>query len=563
MRPQNPAAERRRSLTRIAMKRPLIWIAAAIALIVVILLVLPFLIPVNQFRPEIESGLTSALGRTVHVGNLSLSIITGSVAADDLSISDDPAFGSAPFLTAKSFKVGVELIPIVFARALHVTGIAIDTPQITLLKNPAGRWNFSSLASKPGAKPSSAAPSSSSSSAPPDLVIGKIELKHGQITLGATNQTKRSVYDDVTFTATNVSLSSNFPISVSAKLPGGGEFDVDGAFGPLDAADAAISPLDAKVKVKSLDLARSGFADPSMGLAGLADVTATLASKSGHAAAQGTATLSKFQFSKSGSPSSTPVAVDFTTDYDLIHSTGILSHAGVKIGKAVMQLAGTFDLHGEVPEVNIKLNAEEMPLPDLEAILPAAGVNLPKGASFQTGTLTLHFTSAGAANKLITSGNVALADAKLAGFDAGSKMSAISALGGVKKASETTIEKLNSDVHAAPDGTQIQNLDMVASGIGEITGGGTISPEGALNFKMRAALSGAGSILSATTGHNKGGIPFAITGTTSDPKFVPDVGGIAEGLVTTPVREAIGNPGTKAVTNSLGGLFGKKKKSNQ
>lgn len=384
------------------------------------------------------------------------------------------------------------------------------------------------------------------------------------MTVGATNQTERSVYDDVTLTASDVSLSSNFPFTVSVKLPGGGAFKLDGHFGPLDAGDAAISPLDAKVTAKNVNISKTGFTDPSMGLGGLADMNTTLTSQTGQANVQGTATLSKFQFAKAASPSSTPVAVDFSTTYDMRHSTGVLHQANARIGKAVMQLTGTYDLHREVPEVNIKLNGQEMPVPDLESILPAVGVNLPKGASLQTGTLTIHFASSGATNKLVTTGNIALANAKLAGFDAGSKMSAISALGSLKKAADTTIEKLNSDVRAAPEGTQLQNLDLVVSGIGEITGGGTISPDGALNFKMRAALSGVGSVLSAGMGGKNGGIPFAITGTTSDPKFVPDVGGMVQGLVGSQVGSVLGNnPGTNAVTNSLGGLLGKKKKPNQ
>src|SRR5436309_14640481 len=84
-----------------------------VGILVVLVLVAPFLIPVNQFRPTIEEKASAALGRKVDVGNLSLSLFTGSLAADNLAIADDPKFSKSPFLTAKSIKVGVELVPLV------------------------------------------------------------------------------------------------------------------------------------------------------------------------------------------------------------------------------------------------------------------------------------------------------------------------------------------------------------------------------------------------------------------------------------------------------------------
>ena len=121
------------------MSSTLKWIIIAVVAVVVILLILPLLIPVNKFRPTIEQKATAALGRKVQVGNLSLSILGGSLGADDLSISDDPKFGSSAFVTAKKIKVGVELMPLIFSQQVNVTEITIVEPQMTLLKDPAGK----------------------------------------------------------------------------------------------------------------------------------------------------------------------------------------------------------------------------------------------------------------------------------------------------------------------------------------------------------------------------------------------------------------------------------------
>ena len=111
---------------------------------------IPFFINVNNYRPQIESNLSSALGRPVKVGNLSLSILSGSVQADQLSIADDPKFSNGSFIQAKSLKVGVELMPLIFSKQLNVTHLVIEQPQIAILRNREGVWNFSSLGNQAG-----------------------------------------------------------------------------------------------------------------------------------------------------------------------------------------------------------------------------------------------------------------------------------------------------------------------------------------------------------------------------------------------------------------------------
>jgi hypothetical protein len=55
------------------------------------------------------------------------------------------------------------------------------------------------------------------------------------------------------------------------------------------------------------------------------------------------------------------------------------------------------------------------------------------------------------------------------------------------------------------------------------------------------------------------GIPFAIEGTTSDPKFVPDVKGMATGLL----KNALNGKNANGQQNPLSGLSGLFKKKPQ
>ena len=116
-----------------------------IVVLIVIVIAIPFFIDANTFRPKLESELTEALGRQVKVGNLSLSLFSGSVEADNIAIADDPHFSQSAFVQAKSLKVGVELIPLIFSKTLNVTELTLNDPQISLIKSENGeKWNFSS-----------------------------------------------------------------------------------------------------------------------------------------------------------------------------------------------------------------------------------------------------------------------------------------------------------------------------------------------------------------------------------------------------------------------------------
>src|SRR6201993_706043 len=100
------------------MKKTLKILLIIVGVLIVIVLVVPFLVPVNQFRPTIEEKASAALGRKVQVGNLSLSLLSGSLSAENLSIGDDPNFISSLFPPAKSLKVGVKMIPLIFSKPI-------------------------------------------------------------------------------------------------------------------------------------------------------------------------------------------------------------------------------------------------------------------------------------------------------------------------------------------------------------------------------------------------------------------------------------------------------------
>jgi AsmA protein len=567
----------------VAMSRTVRKVLLAAGILLVLLLVLPFLIPVNNFRPVIMSQASAALGRKVQIGDLSLSILRRSLSAENLSIADDPRFSSSPFLTARSLRVGVELMPLIFSRSLSINRITIVDPQVTLLRARTGIWNYSSLGTALTEAESHPVAFGSSDSSPmsASVIVNKLELENGRIVIGSVVSQKRSVYDKVDIAATDFSLNSRFPLALSAGLPGGGSLELDGHVGPMDRTNAALTPVDAKLRVSSLNLASMGFLDPSLGLGGLLDMDCTVASRNGRTSTRGRLEITRALFVSGGAPAGVPIALDFSSRYDQRRDSGAINPSGVKIGNASARLSGTYASRGESTVVDLSLSGTGMPAKDVEGFLPAIGVHLPKDAELTAGTVDADFGIRGPINRLVTDGTLTLLNGKLAGFNLGARMSAISVLAGINTGSDLTIEKLTARLHIAPDGIRADNFDALMPALGTLIGAGTVDAQNHLDFKMVAKLrspvaGGAGAttiagtlsgLLSQVTGGGSRGvanIPFLIQGTTSDPVFLPDVNGLAReflrsqagsgGSATTGTQQSGENP-----LGALGDLFKKKK----
>ena len=296
--------------------------------------------------------------------------------------------------------------------------------------------------------------------------------------------------------------------------------------------------------MKAMNLAQSGFIDPASGISGIADFDGSITSDGHQAKTNGTLKATKLQVVQKGSPAGNPVQLTYAVVHDLGKETGSITQGDVAMGKAVAHLTGTYDAHGKVTSVNMKLNGQGMPVDDLEAMLPALGVVLPPKATLKGGNLNTNLAIAGPVDKLVTTGTIRMENSTLANFNLGSKLSAVSALSGKNTGNDTTIQNFSSDVRVAPEGTQANNINLTVPAIGVLTGGGTVSPSNELAFKMNASAGGLE-------------IPFSIAGTTSDPKFVPDVKGIATGLLKGALSGK-GNTGQQNPVNSVMGLFKKK-----
>jgi AsmA protein len=563
------------------MKRLLVISGIIVGVLLLVIIVVPLFINVDSFRPDLEKKLSAALNRQVHIGKLDASLLSGGASASDITIADDPAFNKDPFLKAASVKVGVQLMPLIFSKQLKVTSLTIQKPDITLLKNAAGKWNYSTLgatAQKSPSESSKPAPEPSGKSTP-DISVDKFEIAGGTVRVGHSSghsAGKESVYQNVNLVAHNISATSAMPFTLSAGMPGGGTLNLEGQAGPLNPTDSAKSPLDAKIKLNHADLAATGFVDPSSGVGGILDFDGQVKSDGRKLHSEGKAKAADLRVVKGGQPAKQPVALDYKSDYALDSDTGTIN-ANLHTGNSVTNASGTLSAKGEDTLANLKIVGKNMAVNDVEGLLPAFGVVLPSGASLQGGNINMDLNATGPLDRLVIDGPLKIEGTHLSGYNLGSKLGAIAAFTGNKSGTDTLIQTFSSALRVAPEGIKADNIVLDVPSLGIVTGNGVISGDNSLDFKMLVKLSGTannllGSLTGASASAQSKGLPFLITGKTSNPVFRPAIGGAVAGDLQNSLLQAVqGNKGNKTdgqqqkpnLQDALGGLLGKKKKPQQ
>jgi AsmA protein len=726
----------------------LIVLGSIVALVLLVVISIPLFLNADTFRTRIESALTTSLGRKVTLGKLDLSVFSGSLVAENATLADDPAFSTQPFLQASKVKIGIEVLPLIFSREIHITGFDIDSPKITLLRAANGTWNYSTI----GSAQQNASANKDSSSLIPNLTVRHVAITNGQLTVGVAPApgapaTPRRTYDQLnleakdfsfqksfpftvsahlpadgtvslsgnagpinsrdasltpfsahleakhidplaagfvdatagvsgtidaidvqatwngqqlhvanflvdtpkltlvrdnkpttaatpppapdsnnmlsTFTAdhlqikngtiaiaspgqarpavyqqlnaelTNVSPTASSPFKLSAQIPGGGSLSGDGTAGPINQANATATPVNAHTSITHLDLASSGIVAPEDGISGIANVDLKALSDGKTLNANVSTNVQGLRIAKNGSPSAKPVDVQLTVSQNLQSLTGQLQKAVITIGRAIVNIAGTYQPSGPTTALNLKVSSDAASIDELEAFLPSVGVHLPTGSRLQGGTLTTNLNVTGTTAAPIISGPIRVNNTSLAGFDLGSKLGPLSSLAGIKSGSGTAIQSLSANVNINGGNVRTDNVSLIVPSLGSATGAGTISAAGALNYNVILKLTGllgglggskgggsatgaggiagqlmgmipggaAGGVAGGVIGNIAGsalrnGVPVAIGGTTSNPTFTPNMNGVLSGAAGSATKGSA-KPSNNAspLSNALGGLL--------
>src|SRR6185437_1621339 len=124
-----------------------IALVVIVVLLVAVVLIVPRLIDVNHYHGQIQAELQKKLGRTVTLGQMSLSLFPPSFQVQNPVIGEDPRFTSnedRPFASADKLSVSVKFWPLLH-KDVQVKSLELVRPHIEMVRNQQGMWNFASL----------------------------------------------------------------------------------------------------------------------------------------------------------------------------------------------------------------------------------------------------------------------------------------------------------------------------------------------------------------------------------------------------------------------------------
>lgn len=535
------------------------WVRIAgvcVAVVIVILIIVPFFVNADTFRPKVEDEMSTALGRKVTLGHLSFSLFSGSLVADNIAVADDPGFSSSPFLQAASVHIGVNTGAFLFHHQVQIRKFVVDSPQIHLISKQDSTWNYSSLGhssstaanekqstGQPAATSSATAPAqpagNASGSSASDVTVGEMEINNGSVTVSSLPSTGRDfVYSKVNLTVSNLSYVTAMPFQLSADLPANGTLQLNGTAGPMNTQDATETPLKASLNVKHFDPVNAGVIPKSEGVSMVADIQAQVSSDGKTLTSTGKVQASQLQLSTTGSPAPQPVDLDYNVGENLSTHAGQVTDVAIHTGPMAAHMTGSFQMAGQNVTLNLHLSAPNLPVDGLEQLLPAVGIRLPSGSSLHGGNLTASLAITGTTTAPDIQGPVEIDNTQLAGFDLGSKIQGLKALSGAGNA--TQIRTVKANVNSTVPSTELSNIYADIPSLGTASGNGNVSAAGALNFQLVAKLTNSGLVggaMSALGGIAGGvmhtsasnGIPLTITGTTSNPQIRANVGAMLKG----------------------------------
>jgi uncharacterized protein involved in outer membrane biogenesis len=151
-----------------------------VILAILCVLVVPMLVDVNRYRPQVAALLESSTGKHARIGRLHLTLVPHiAIRVDDFALENPDGFPPGDFFKAQQIDALLETGPL-WARQIVIQSLNVKNPVIHLLSNSAGKWNYENpptpAGRNPGA-PQNGGPSFSLGS------ISHVNIDDGQVTV--------------------------------------------------------------------------------------------------------------------------------------------------------------------------------------------------------------------------------------------------------------------------------------------------------------------------------------------------------------------------------------------
>ncbi|MFN4284312.1 MAG: AsmA family protein [Alphaproteobacteria bacterium] len=244
------------------MKKILVALGIVVALVIVAAVAVPFFVPVETYKAEIERRASEATGRKLTIaGPVSFSLLPSlAVSARDVSFANAPGATNASMMLLDRLDVRLKLLPLLSGE-VAIDSFVLDKPVINLETDKQGRGNWQFDTAK--AAPAQSAPAQNAPRAPQNAGNPLSELRLGDVRLANGSVTYRDGQSGKVYAAEAVNLRLSLPdLDHPLQLDGGltwngKQVTLGGQVGaPRALLDGKASPL---VLGVAADLARLNF----------------------------------------------------------------------------------------------------------------------------------------------------------------------------------------------------------------------------------------------------------------------------------------------------------------
>ena len=253
------------------MKKIVKYSLSVLALVVVLLLLVPFFLNVEDYKQEIEQQVEDATGRVLKIGGLQASLFPWvGVTLDDVSLANRQGFSERDFLKVKHLNVQVALLPLLSQR-LEIVRFKLEAPEIFMERNAKGEGNWEDLLPASSESVTAVAGSSKDSSLDVKnneesgaglaaLSAESLQLLNGKFIWQDAQSNVRIALTDVQVELDDVQLEHPVGVKVSARL-NDDKIDIDAQVGPVgDLASLDVNKLPVQLSLKSDAIRLKSFA---------------------------------------------------------------------------------------------------------------------------------------------------------------------------------------------------------------------------------------------------------------------------------------------------------------
>jgi uncharacterized protein involved in outer membrane biogenesis len=353
------------------MRKAVLVLVVIVAVPIIAALVFWATFDINRYRGPIQADLQERLSRSVILGPLRLDLFPPSFRADKVIISDDPSFGNPrPFIQAEKLNVTVRFLPLLH-HSVQITSLSLTRPQVELIKNGQGVWNFSTLGA--------ARPTQNQSSSRSSFSLSDLEVNDGLVAV--TDQKAgqpRSVYNHI---GVSLKMRDHFKSGLVTISDGTIKLGTTslGLRGTLDTGSSP-AKLNLNVTARSVSLAEASRLaaafgvglSPNTDVKGRATANLQIGGTADHPALSGTISAGDVHLSGKDMPVAAQIkSVNFRLSPSDIRSDNfVIDYGGTPLSGSIAISRYT----SATPVLDADLEAKAAPLPSILKIAKAYGV---------------------------------------------------------------------------------------------------------------------------------------------------------------------------------------------